>query len=134
MASLAKSLVAPRLLANTLRTAAITGRTLSCSTPRFSVPASEDRLPHPTAPDSEPGGQPAGEPSGPYSRAGSGSKEYATTDQEEPYNAPKKDMRYGGRPLWKEDKGPEQSDAGEGPDGSESGGRMPEGRKPHNAA
>ncbi|KAL1708234.1 hypothetical protein EV121DRAFT_287834 [Schizophyllum commune] len=136
MASLAKSLAAPRFLANTLRTAAIRRRTLSCSNRRFSEPAQEDRLPHTTALDSKPGGQPVGEPSGPYSRADSETKKYATTDKEEPYNVPKKGMRYGGMPQLKEsrDKGPDQSDAGEGPDGSESGGRMPEGRKPHNAA
>ena len=107
MASLAKSLVAPRFLANTLRTAAIRRRTLSCSNRRFSEPAQEERLPHPTALDSKPGGQPVGEPSGPYSRADSETKEYATTDKEEPYNVPKKGMRYGGMPQLKEsrDKG-----------------------------
>ncbi|TRM64667.1 hypothetical protein BD626DRAFT_567547 [Schizophyllum amplum] len=133
MMNLTRTSAALRLPSTALRFTVSSRRTLTCSSRLCSEPASEDRLLHPKAPETKPGGEPAGEPSGPYSRAGPDSKEYATTSREEPYNEPGKSSRYGNMPLWKDDKGPEESNADEGPDGKASGGRKPEGRKPHNA-
>jgi len=68
-------------------------------------------------------------PSGPWNRAGAGTAEYRTISKDEPYDVPSDPnvkLRYGGK--RREDRGSETSKPGEGPEGSERGGRKPEGR------
>lgn len=70
-------------------------------------------------------------PSGPWSRAGAGSEEYRTVSKDEPYDVPSDPdvkLRYGGKKTYMEDKGPETSKVGEGPEGKERWGRKPEGQ------
>lgn len=60
-----------------------------------------------------------------------GMKEYSTMSGEKPYHAPGEDQRYGGKAPYEQEKGKnprETSGSHEGPEGSESGGRKPEGR------
>jgi len=65
-------------------------------------------------------------PSGDFSRTGATSAEYATMSKSgQPY-APKEEgekQRYGGTKSWADDKGPQTSKPGEGPAGSDAGGR-----------
>jgi len=70
-------------------------------------------------------------PSGPWSQAGAKTEEYRTVSKDEPYdvlNGTDVKSRYGGKKKYMEDKGPEMSKAGEGPEGTERWGRKPEGR------
>lgn len=66
--------------------------------------------------------------------SGAGTEEYRTVSKDEPYdvpdvpNGPDVKLRYGGMKRYTEDKGPETSKAGEGPEGTERFGRKPEGR------
>lgn len=67
-------------------------------------------------------------PSGPWSRAGAETKEYRTVSKDEPYDVPNDTdakLRYGGQKRYMEDKGPEMSKVGEGPEGTERWGRKP---------
>ncbi|KAK7055741.1 hypothetical protein R3P38DRAFT_2848797 [Favolaschia claudopus] len=62
-----------------------------------------------------------------------GMEEYSTMSGERPYHAPGEHQRYGGKEHYGEEKGnnPQettQSTKQQGPQGSESGGRKPEGR------
>ncbi|KAJ3575820.1 hypothetical protein NP233_g839 [Leucocoprinus birnbaumii] len=70
-------------------------------------------------------------PSGDFSRTGATSAEYVVMGKDgQPY-APKGEgekQRYGGTKNWPADKGPETSKPGEGPAGSDAGGRKAEGR------
>ncbi|KAJ7023551.1 hypothetical protein C8F04DRAFT_1240085 [Mycena alexandri] len=62
-----------------------------------------------------------------------GMKEYSTMSGEKPYAAPGSGQRYGGKEGYEADKGGNPNETststqGQGPQGSESGGRKPEGR------
>ncbi|KAJ7728647.1 hypothetical protein B0H16DRAFT_1894065 [Mycena metata] len=62
-----------------------------------------------------------------------GMKEYGTMSSDKPYGAPGAGQRYGGKEGYATEKGgnageTSQSTEGQGPAGSESGGRKPEGR------
>ncbi|KAJ8595780.1 hypothetical protein M405DRAFT_286736 [Rhizopogon salebrosus TDB-379] len=70
-------------------------------------------------------------PSGQWSQAGVSTSEYKHVNKDEPYDAPNglakgKKLRYGGTERFTEDKGPETSHPGEGPEGETKGGRKPE--------
>ncbi|KAH7918302.1 hypothetical protein BV22DRAFT_1041855 [Leucogyrophana mollusca] len=76
-------------------------------------------------------------PSGQWSQAGAETGEYKDVSREDPYDVPTAQpgkhgpetrLRYGGTKRYAEDKGEETSRPGEGPEGSEKGGRKPEGR------
>ncbi|KIJ10980.1 hypothetical protein PAXINDRAFT_85186 [Paxillus involutus ATCC 200175] len=70
-------------------------------------------------------------PSGQWSSAGMKTEEYRNVSEDEPYdvgNSPEEKLRYGGTKRYAEDKGPETSKGGEGPEGTERLGRKPEGR------
>ncbi|KAF5364043.1 hypothetical protein D9756_000356 [Leucocoprinus leucothites] len=70
-------------------------------------------------------------PSGEFSRTGATSAEYTVMSKDgQPY-APKAEgekQRYGGKKNWVDDKGSETSNSGEGPAGTDAGGRKAEGR------
>ncbi|KAF8555564.1 hypothetical protein OG21DRAFT_855706 [Imleria badia] len=69
-------------------------------------------------------------PSGPWSRAGAETDEYQAASKE-PYEVPKgtdAKLRHGGKKRYTEDRAPETSKTGEGPQGTERWGRKPEGR------
>ncbi|KAA1466627.1 hypothetical protein DENSPDRAFT_831489 [Dentipellis sp. KUC8613] len=73
-------------------------------------------------------------PSGEFSRAGIQTDEYRSVDKQHPYDAPNgagKDqkLRYGARPQYLDEKGPETSGSEEGPTGRSAGGRKPEGKQ-----
>jgi len=70
-------------------------------------------------------------PSGQWSQAGVNTSEYEHVSKDEPYDAPNglakgKKLRYGGTERFEQDKGPETSRPGEGPEGDARGGRKPE--------
>ena len=68
-------------------------------------------------------------PSGEFSRTGAMSAEYATMSKSDQPYAPKDEgekLRYGGKKNWVDDKGPQTSKPGEGPAGSDAGGRKGE--------
>ncbi|KXN89560.1 hypothetical protein AN958_05427 [Leucoagaricus sp. SymC.cos] len=69
-------------------------------------------------------------PSGEWSRIGITAAEYATMNKSDQPYAPKDEgepkQRYGGTKSWVNDKGPETSHSGQGPAGSDAGGRKPE--------
>lgn len=71
-------------------------------------------------------------PSGEWSRAGVKTSEYTNVNKTDQPYAPKEPegqrQRYGGRKNWPDDKGPETSHPGEGPTGTDAGGRKPERR------
>lgn len=70
-------------------------------------------------------------PSGPWSRAGAETEKYQAVSEDEPHSVQKGTdvkLRYGGKKKYAEDKTPETSKAGEGPQGTECWGRRPEGR------
>ncbi|KAF9235223.1 hypothetical protein BU15DRAFT_51603 [Melanogaster broomeanus] len=70
-------------------------------------------------------------PSCQWSEAGMKTEEYRNVSKDEPYdvpNSPETKLRYGGTKKYAEDKGPETSKRGEGPEGTERFGRKPEGR------
>lgn len=66
-------------------------------------------------------------PSGEWSRAGIKTSEYTNTNKsDQPYAPPEPEgekQRYGGTKTWSEDKGKETSRPGQGPTGSDAGGR-----------
>ncbi|KAG6329800.1 hypothetical protein ID866_9289 [Astraeus odoratus] len=81
--------------------------------------------------------------SGQWSQAGEFTQEYQNVSREQPYDVPapaseasslrngpdsgeKKKVRYGGREEYAVEKGPETSQPGEGPEGSQREGRKPE--------
>ncbi|KAG6329686.1 hypothetical protein ID866_9404 [Astraeus odoratus] len=83
--------------------------------------------------------------SGQWSQAGEFTQEYRNVSREQPYDVPapaseasslrngpdsgeKKKLRYGGREKYAVEKGPETSQPGEGPEGSQREGRKPERR------
>ncbi|KAK7453469.1 hypothetical protein VKT23_011743 [Stygiomarasmius scandens] len=72
----------------------------------------------------------SGPVSGQWSRAGVETEEYRHVEKPngEPYKEPGKGERYGGRGSYGDEKGPETSKPGEGPEGASKGGRKPEGR------
>ncbi|KAJ7262483.1 hypothetical protein C8J57DRAFT_1133971 [Mycena rebaudengoi] len=111
-----------------------------------SSPATDSKI-HRVDPSSENVQKPHEPPSGPWSTTGveaahgskgdgekaTGMKEYSTMSEKNPYHAPAENERYGGKKHYQEDKGknPQESSRSveaEGPQGSESGGRKPEGR------
>ncbi|KAF7335639.1 hypothetical protein MVEN_02218800 [Mycena venus] len=118
-----------------------------------STPAVDPKI-HRVDPSSENVQKPHEAPSGPYSATGveagvqnaqgkkekdgekaTGMKEYSTMSGsgEKPYGAPKEDQRYGGKAEYQQEKGqnPRETSTStthQGPEGSESGGRKPEGR------
>lgn len=70
-------------------------------------------------------------PSGQWSQAGVRTSEYEHVNKDEPYDAPNglskgEKLRYGGTERFAQDKGPETSHPGEGPEGEARGGRKPE--------
>ncbi|KIJ69679.1 hypothetical protein HYDPIDRAFT_104271 [Hydnomerulius pinastri MD-312] len=71
-------------------------------------------------------------PSGQWSQAGMKTDEYRNANKEEPYDGlesgPEMKLRYGGTKKYSQDKGPETSKPDQGPEGSQRGGRKPEGR------
>jgi len=83
---------------------------------------------HRVDPSSENVQKPHEAPSGEWSRAGIRTDEYRHVSKDQPYSAPHQDRRYGGKQGWAAEKGPETSHSGQGPEGSESQGRKPEGR------
>ncbi|KAF7375408.1 hypothetical protein MSAN_00428400 [Mycena sanguinolenta] len=116
-----------------------------------STPAADSKI-HRVDPSSENVQKPHEAPSGPYSATGvdagvknaqgkrdgdgenaTGMKEYSTMSDDKPYHAPAEDQRYGGKTHYQQEKGqnPRESSTStthQGPQGSESGGRKPEGR------
>ncbi|KAF8873473.1 hypothetical protein BD779DRAFT_1569889 [Infundibulicybe gibba] len=94
------------------------------------TPPSDPKI-HRLDPESENAQKPHEPPSGEWSRAGTQTQEYASVSKKKPYGAPGEDSggeRYGARPEWAEEKGPETSNPGEGPEGTEKEGRKPERR------
>ncbi|KAH9983032.1 hypothetical protein BJV74DRAFT_758885, partial [Russula compacta] len=88
----------------------------------YQVDASSDAVQRPHKP-----------PSGKYSQAGVGSEEYRMMDKQTSYDPPTdggagKKLRYGGKNQWTSEKGRETSRSGEGPEGTSSAGRKPEGK------
>ena len=97
-----------------------------------STPASDSKV-HRVDPNSDHVQKPYEAPSGPWSRAGvqAGVQtpgEYQAASKTQPYAAPGEDRRDGGKEQYADEKGPETSHPGDGPEGKESGGRKPEGR------
>ncbi|KAJ6623659.1 hypothetical protein B0H10DRAFT_2009090 [Mycena sp. CBHHK59/15] len=116
-----------------------------------STPAPDPKI-HRVDPSSENVQKPHEPPSGPWSATGveagvknaqgqakgngekkTGIKEYSTMSGENPYQAPAQNERYGGKTQYQEENGhnPQESNRSvekDGPQGSESGGRKPEGR------
>ncbi|KAJ6537391.1 hypothetical protein DFH09DRAFT_1042478 [Mycena vulgaris] len=108
-----------------------------------STPAADSKV-HRVDPSSENVQKPHEPPSGRWSATGvdagvtnaqgkqgdggkvTGMKEYKTMNPEKPYNAPVQDPQTGGK--VKGTNLADTSSSGEGPEGSESGGRKPEGR------
>lgn len=90
------------------------------------TPAPDHQV-HRIDPSSENVQKPYEAPSGEWSRAGVKTSEYTSVNKsDQPYttNEPKGEKpRYGGRSSWAADKGEETSHPGEGPTGTDAGGR-----------
>lgn len=138
-----------RLVPSYTSTAQLSHSTDSYSKEVDPTPAADSKI-HRVDPSSENVQKPHEAPSGPWSATGvdagvknaqgkkdgeekTGMKEYKTMSGEKPYNAPVEDERYGGKTNYQQEKGqnPRETSTStkqQGPEGSESGGRKPEGR------
>jgi hypothetical protein len=107
-----------------LRTAGVRHTTDSYAKDVDHTPAQDTQV-HRLDPLSENFQKPCEAPSGEFSRTGVKAA-YANVDQSDQPYAPKgegEQQRYGGTKSWVADKGPETSHPGEGPTGSDAGGR-----------